>query len=60
MAREAHLYRRFSVDRSTDLANLDEAFDRIQENRIRREKLLITMLLIAIAAVCAVVVAALR
>ena len=60
MARGAHLYRRFSVDRSTDLANLDEAFEEIQERRARREKLLVTMLLIAIAAVCAAVVAALR
>jgi hypothetical protein len=60
MSREAHLYRRFSVDRSTDLANLDEAFEKIQERRARRESQLITMLLIAIAAVCAAVVAALR
>jgi hypothetical protein len=60
MTREAHLYRRFSVDRSTDLANLDEAFERIREGRARREKLLITMLLIAFATVCAAVVAALR
>jgi hypothetical protein len=54
------LYRRFSVDRSTDLANLDDAFEEIQERRARRQKLLITMLLIAVTAVCAVVVAALR
>lgn len=60
MASGAHLYRRFSVDRSTDLANLDDAFEEIQERRARREKLLITMLLIAVTAVCAVVVAALR
>ena len=60
MSRGAHLYRRFSVDRSTDLANLDEAFEKIQERRARRESQLITMLLIAIAAVCAAVVAALR
>jgi hypothetical protein len=60
MARDAHLYRRFSVDRATDLANLDEAFEKIRERRIQLENQLITVLLIAVAAVCAAVVAAFR
>ena len=60
MARGAHLYRRFSVDRSTDLDNLDEAFENIRERRTREENLLITVLLIAIAAVCAAILAAFR
>jgi len=58
MSRGVHIYRRFSVDRSTDLTNLDEAFEKIQEDRARRESQLITMLLIAVAVVCAAVVAA--
>ena len=60
MAREAHLYRRFSVDPSTDLANLDEAIEKIQERRTRLENQLITMLLVAVAVVGAAVVAAFR
>ena len=60
MARDAHLYRRFSVDRSTDLANLDEAVEKIRERRTRLENQLMTVLLIAVAAVCAAVVAAFR
>ncbi len=60
MARGAHLHRRFSVDRSTDLANLDEAIEKIQERRTRLENQLITVLLIAVAAVVAAVVAAFR
>ena len=60
MAGDAHLYRRFSVDRSTDLANLDEAFEKIRERRTRLENQLLTVLLIAVAAVCVAVVAAFR
>ncbi|HSB21788.1 MAG TPA: hypothetical protein VLE94_01630 [Burkholderiaceae bacterium] len=60
MARGAQLYRRFSVDRSTDLANLDEAFEKIRERRTRLENQLITVLLIVVAAVGAAVVAAFR
>jgi hypothetical protein len=60
MAGDAHLYRRFSVDRSTDLANLDEAVEKIREHRTRLENQLLTVLLIAVAAVCAAVVAAFR
>ena len=58
MARGAHFYRRFSVDHSTDLGNLDEALENIRERRIRLEKRLIAVLLIAVSAVCAVIVAA--
>ena len=60
MAREAHLSRRFSVDYSTDLANLDEAFEEIRERRTQRESQLITVLLIAVALVCAAAVAVFR
>jgi DNA-binding IclR family transcriptional regulator len=60
MARDVHLYRRFSVDRSTDLANLDEAFEKIRERRTRLENQLLTVLLIAVAAACAALVAAFR
>ena len=60
MAREVHLSRRFSVDYSTDLANLDEAFEEIRERRTRQQSQLITVLLIAVAVVCAAVVAAFR
>jgi len=60
MARDAHFYRRFSVDRSSDLANLDEAFEKIRERRTRLENKLMTVVLIAVAAVCAAVVAAFR
>lgn len=60
MARAADLYRRFSVDRSTELANLDEAFEEIRERRTRQENQLITVVLIVVAAVCTAIVAAFR
>ena len=60
MARSAHLYRRFSVDHSTDLDNLDEAFEKIREHRARLENQLITVLLLAVTAVCVAVVAVFR
>ena len=58
MARGAHFYRRFSVDHSIDLGNLDEALENIRERRSRLEKRLVTVLLIVVSAVCAAIVAA--